>query len=164
VSTNAWQREPKSLSCAESRLTCGNSGRTSILLRWLKFNLVGGIGIVVQLAALILLKSGLHFHYLAATAIAVEVAVLHNFVWHEKFTWKDRVQRSWRRSLARLARFHLANGAVSILGNILLMKILVGMERMNYLAANGIAIVLCSVVNFVLSDAWVFARGRRIAD
>ncbi len=74
----------------------------STLVRWCKFNLVGGIGILVQFAALFLLKSILHFNYLAATAIAVEAAVVHNFIWHEQFTWADRVQPSWSRSLPRL--------------------------------------------------------------
>src|SRR5437016_606133 len=77
----------------------------STLLRWCKFNIVGGIGILVQFAALFLLKSVLHFNYLAATAIAVEAAVVHNFVWHEQFTWADRVQCSWPHSLPRLLRF-----------------------------------------------------------
>ena len=59
-------------------------------VRWLKFNAVGGMGILVQLGALALLKSGLHLDYLPATALAVEVTVLHNFLWHERFTWADR--------------------------------------------------------------------------
>jgi len=74
---------------------CGNHERRnnappSTLLRWCKFNFVGGIGIGVQFAALFLLKGVLHLNYLAATAIAVEAAVVHNFVWHEHFTWADR--------------------------------------------------------------------------
>ena len=48
---------------------------------WLKFNTVGAIGIGVQLAALAALKSGLELNYLLATGLAVEAAVLHNFVW-----------------------------------------------------------------------------------
>jgi len=132
------------------------------LVRWCKFNLVGGMGIVVQFAALFLLKSALHFNYLAATAIAVEAAVVHNFVWHEQFTWADRMkadppQTLWRRSLARFVRFHLANGAVSIAGNLALMKVMVGMGHVNYLLANAIAISLCSVANFLVSEEWVFA-------
>ena len=63
-------------------------------MRWLKFNLVGGFGIVVQLAALLGLKSGLHLGYLPATALAVEAAVIHNFFWHERYTWADRVRPS----------------------------------------------------------------------
>lgn len=144
---------------------CGESsevGKTrvpSTFVRWMKFNFVGGIGIAVQFAALFLLKSVLYFDYLVATAIAVEAAVVHNFVWHEQFTWADRVERErgwWRAALGRFVRFNLANGAVSILGNVSLMRVLVGEGHMNYLLANAIAIALCSIANFVASDAWVF--------
>ena len=128
------------------------------LTRWLKFNFVGGIGIGVQFVALFFLKSILHFNYLAATTLAVEAAVVHNFVWHERFTWADRVQASWRSSLPRLARFNLTTGAVSIVGNLALMKVMVGFGHMNYLAANAIAIVLCSLANFLVSEEWVFER------
>jgi len=130
----------------------------STLVRWCKFNFVGGIGIAVQFAALFLLRSLLHFNYLFATAVAVEAAVIHNFVWHEQFTWADKVQPSWSRSLPRLLRFNLTNGAVSILGNLALMKVMVGLGHMNYLLANGIAIALCSLANFLVSEKWVFAR------
>jgi putative flippase GtrA len=54
---------------------------------WLKFNTVGLIGIGVQLFVLALLKSGLGMNYLLATTIAVEIAVIHNFIWHERWTW-----------------------------------------------------------------------------
>lgn len=130
--------------------------RTSVLLRWFKFNFVGGIGIGVQFAVLFFLRSILNFNYLLATAIAVEAAVIHNFVWHEQFTWSDRVESSWRRSLPRLVRFNLSTGAVSILGNLALMKILVGQGHMNYLLANAIAIAVCSIANFLVSEEWVF--------
>ena len=66
----------------------------------MKFNLVGALGIAVQLTVLLGLKSGLHLNYLLATALAVETAVVHNFLWHERYTWADRVQPSWR-SLCR---------------------------------------------------------------
>ena len=49
--------------------------------RWLKFNGVGALGIVAQLGVLALLTGVFHVQYLIATAIAVESAVLHNFVW-----------------------------------------------------------------------------------
>ena len=130
--------------------------RTSTLTRWLKFNAVGGIGIAVQFAGLFLLKTIFHFNYLAATAIAVEAAVVHNFVWHEQFTWADRVSSSWRASLPRFARFNFTTGAVSILGNLALMKVMVGFGGVNYLVANLIAIALCSVANFLVSEQWVF--------
>ena len=138
----------------------------STLARWCRFNLVGGIGIVVQFAALFLLKSLLGFNYLVATTIAVEAAIVHNFVWHEQFTWVDRVKSkasdssadrpTWLPSFIRFLRFNFTTGAVSLLGNLALMKVMVGRGHMNYLLANAIAIVLCSAANFLVSDGWVF--------
>jgi putative flippase GtrA len=130
--------------------------RRETACRWLKFNLVGGFGIAVQLAVLLGLKSGLHLNYLLATALAVEVAVVHNFIWHERYTWADRVQRSWRRSLPRLLRFNLTTGGVSIAGNLALMKLMVGPGHLNYLIANSAAVAMCSLLNFLVSEEWVF--------
>ena len=129
--------------------------------RWLKFNAVGAIGIVVQLAVLAALKSGLHWNYLLATAIAVETAVLHNFVWHERWTWKDRPAAG--SVAARLIGFHLTNGLVSILTNLVVMRLLVGHYRLPYLPANLGAIAAGSLLNFFLSDLVVFrgAAGAR---
>jgi putative flippase GtrA len=139
-----------------------NEPAISRLARWMKFNLVGGIGIGVQFLSLYLLKSVFHFNYLVATVLAVETAVMHNFIWHERYTWADRVQFSWRNSLPRLIRFHLGNGAVSILGNLVLMKVMAGLGHVNYLVANAIAIVLCSVANFLVSEEWVFGKHSSI--
>ncbi len=133
---------------------------TSIrILRWLKFNFVGGVGIGVQLATLAFFRSVLHFNYLVATALAVETAVIHNFLWHERFTWRDRrAVHAWQ-SAKRLVKFNATNGAVSLAGNLLIMCALVSALHMNYVIANLIAVVLCSLVNFWLSDQFVFEQG-----
>ncbi len=125
----------------------------SRVTRWLKFNLVGGMGITVQLLMLLVLKKGLHLDYLIATALAVETAVVHNFLWHERFTWRDRAGAG----LSRFLKFNLTTGLFSIAGNLVLMKLLVGFGGINYLSANGIAIAACSMVNFLVSDGFVFA-------
>jgi putative flippase GtrA len=123
--------------------------------RWCKFNLVGVMGMVVQLAALALLNRWSGLHYLAATAAAIEITLLHNFVWHVHVTWRDR--RSDSTLLRQCVRFHLSNGVVSMLGNLALMRVLVQDARQPVLPANGIAILCCSLVNFCLGDRWVFA-------
>jgi putative flippase GtrA len=120
------------------------------VIRWLRFNAVGIAGAVVQLAVLALLTR-VDVHYLVATAVAVEVAVLHNFYWHMRWTWRDRQPRLWR--------FHVANGLVSLVSNLVLMRLFTGGLEIPAVPANLAAIVLTSVVNFVLSDRWVFARG-----
>lgn len=131
----------------------------AIVVRWLKFNAVGALGILIQLAVLFVLKRGLHLNYLIATAFAVEIAVVHNFLWHERYTWADRIYPSWRKSLPRLLRFNLTNGGISIACNLLVMKLLVGFGHINYMAANALAIALCSLANFLISEEFVFARG-----
>ena len=170
-----------------------NSSQRSLasrgLVRWLKFNFVGGVGIAVQLGALALFHSVLHLDYLLATALAVETAVIHNFLWHERFTWPDRpaagrLHFSPRRCLpersgasearpappkdpyvlfvspARLLKFNAINGAVSLAGNLLIMRALAGQMGTNYAIANLIAIAICSLINFLLSDRLVFQRRR----
>jgi putative flippase GtrA len=132
------------------------SALRSTATRWLKFNLVGGMGIVVQLLVLVMLKTGLHLNYLIATVLAVETTVIHNFFWHERFTWADRSGAS----LPRFLQFNLTTGLFSIVGNLGLMKLLVGLGHINYLLANGITITACSAINFLVSDGFVFAPDR----
>lgn len=126
--------------------------------RYLKFNLVGGIGIGVQLAGLWFYENAFHLHYLLATALAVETAVLHNFVWHERFTWNDRSGGGWRAAAGRLLRFHAGNGLISIVGNVALMRLFAGALRMPHLAANALAIAICSVANFAAGEWFVFRK------
>jgi len=118
------------------------------MARWLRFNAVGAIGMLVQLGVLaVLVKLGVH--YLAATALAVEAAVLHNYAWHIRWTWKERRGRLWR--------FHLANGLVSMTANLAWMRLFAGWLGIPPLAANLMAIALTSAVNFLVGDRWVFS-------
>ena len=48
------------------------------------------------------------------------------------------------------------NGLISLGGNLFLMWLLVSRLHMNYLVANASAIVVCSIVNFLVSDRLVF--------
>ena len=129
-----------------------------ILGCWARFNVVGWIGVLVQLAVLTLLVRGLQLNYLLATALAVEAAILHNFAWHERWTWGGVGSSGRAALLARLMRFHLANGLISITGNLLLMSLLVGRAHLPAVTANLCAVLVCSSVNFFLSHLWVFRQ------
>jgi putative flippase GtrA len=116
-----------------------------MLRSWVRFNAVGIVGLAVQLLVLaVLLRFGLH--YLAATIVAVEAAVLQNFLWHERWTWSHRASVSGR--ARRLWRFHALNGLVSIVGNLAAMPLLVGILGLPPLPANLISVLLCSTLNF----------------
>ncbi|HLJ77292.1 MAG TPA: GtrA family protein [Acidobacteriaceae bacterium] len=131
----------------------------SRLVRWLRFNFVGVIGAIVQLGALGVLDRAMHGRYLLATAAALEVTLLHNFIWHVRYTWRDRRPDAF---FGALVRFHFSNGLVSMGGNLILMRALVQELRLPVLLANGVAIVSCSAVNFLLGDAWVFAATTKV--
>lgn len=127
-------------------------------VRWIRFNMVGAMGMAVQLAALALINRWTGGRYLIASAAAVEVALVHNFVWHLRFTWPDR--RGASALIGQIVRFHLANGMVSIVGNLALMRLLVQDAHAPLLVANSIAILCCSIANFCLGDNWAFAARR----
>lgn len=131
------------------------------MLRWLKFNAVGILGAGVQLGVLALLTrpgSPLELHYLIATALAVETALLHNYLWHVCWTWRDRTPEQLRGSLLR---FHLANGVISLISNLVWMQLLTGWMGIAPVPANLIAITVTSVANFLLGDRWVFHSADR---
>ena len=130
----------------------------SLLQRWTRFNGVGALGIAVQLAMLAWLVRGTSVHYLWATVIAVEAAVLHNFYWHERWTWRDRPAGTRERLLRRLVRFHLLNGIISLTGNLGVMRVLTGSVHLDPIASNIIAIIVCSLANFGASEWLVFRR------
>jgi putative flippase GtrA len=118
---------------------------------------VGLLGFVVQLACVaILVRAGVH--YLVATAAAVETAVLHNFLWHERWTWRDRRSEGPVACLTRLTRFHVLNGGISLVGNLVLTALFVRAFGMHPLLANASAVAACSLLNFLASDRLVFSR------
>jgi putative flippase GtrA len=125
-------------------------------IRWGKFNLVGAMGMGVQLAALALLNRAMAGHLVFASSAAVEITLLHNFAWHWHYTWRDR--RAGVSRLGALGRFHLSNGLVSMLGNFVLMQLLVDRVHIPVLPSNCASILCCSLVNFFLGNHWAFTQ------
>ena len=56
----------------------------------------------------------------------------------------------------RLLRFNAANGGISLVGTVILMRLLVEQLHLPILVANGAAILTCSIVNFGVGDRFVF--------
>lgn len=120
-----------------------------------RFVASGAVGFVVQLASLWLLtRAGLH--YLPATVLAVEAAIVTNFLWHERLTWADRPAAGPKDRAARLLRFNVMTGVTSILGMLALMAAMVELAGMPPLPANVAAVAMLSAVNFLGADRLVF--------
>jgi putative flippase GtrA len=125
-----------------------------------RFALVGLLGFGLQMALLRLFVDVGHLHYLVATALAVEGTIVHNFIWHSQWTWRDRPGDAlpwW----TRLARFNGLTAVASIAGNLGLMVLFVEAARLPLLPANAMAVAVMSAANFIGADRLVFpARSR----
>src|SRR5438132_13367655 len=133
------------------------------MIHFIRFNLVGVLGFALQSSALFILTHSVHpIGYLVATAAAVELAVLNNFVWHQRWTWKDRPSANTSETLRRLLKFNITNGAVSLTGNLVFMSILVGRAGLPIAGANVAIVAACASRNFFLADRIAFyVKGSR---
>jgi len=123
-----------------------------------KFGFVGLLGVAVNLGLLYLLGITLGLHRGLAWFLAVEGSILHNFAWHEWFTWSDRRQGGWFGLIRDAIAFHLAvAGAALINGLVFVALSLMGAPL---LLAGGTGIAVGTVFNFITADRWVFRPGR----
>jgi putative flippase GtrA len=125
------------------------------LTRFLRFNLVGLLGVTVQLGTLTLLNRAFPRHYLLSSTLAVELTLLHNFAWHLHYTW-PQAEITRRSATSALLRFHLSNGLISLLGNLALMRLFVRAAHFPILLANALTIACCGLANFFLAHHCVF--------
>jgi putative flippase GtrA len=126
------------------------------LLRLGKFNMVGVMGMGVQLLALTCFDRWFAGRYLYASAAAIELTLIHNFIWHRKYTWSGNSHKvGW---VAQFVRFHLSNGLVSMLGNLALVRLFVHELRLPLLVSSTLAVICCSLVNYSFANSWVFAK------
>ena len=119
--------------------------------RFVRFNVVSALGVGVQVGTL---WSAIHARglgYLPATLLGVTAAVVHNFVWHCGWTWRDRAVGSADRPAA-FVRFALGNGLVSLVGNLALMPVLVTGIGLPAVAANLTAVCITGLLNYELGD------------
>lgn len=125
--------------------------------RYVRFCIVGGSGVLVDMVVLFLLASpmALGWNISLAKAVAAEAAILSNYTWNDLWTFRGRSGRRWRSWLAGLGRFNLV--CVAGIGwSVLLLNAGVYGLGSNLYAANGAAIVLVSLWNFLLSERYAW--------
>jgi putative flippase GtrA len=120
-----------------------------------RFAGVGLLGWIVQLIVLsALLAAGVH--YMVATALAVELTILHNFAWHEFYTWRDARSPSVAAAANRLLRFNASTAVVSVLGNVTLTALAVEYLHSPAATANALAVSILGVFNYTAARHWIF--------
>ena len=126
----------------------------SLLKRYGKFCIVGGIGMLVDMGIIYFLASPclLGWNLSLSKAIAAEVAIINNFVWNDVWTFRG-LARSGNIQPGRLARFGKFN-LICVAGiglSVLLLNLQVYWLGINLYLANFIAIVSVSVWNFFMN-------------
>ena len=120
-----------------------------------KFATVGATGYAVNLAVYTALLRGAGWHYIYAATVSFLVAVTNNYLWNRLWTFRDQRGHVGFQGLRFFTVAVVAYGAN--LG-ILSALIALGMDKV---AAQAIAIVLVTPLNFVGNKLWSFGRGSR---
>lgn len=144
-------------------LSIASLSRRIFSKRFLKFGIVGSSGIVINQGVLYVAREHVFNNLQHAEirlnlslALAIFFATLNNFIWNRLWTWADRKQHLHHHSIAvQFGQYTLACW-LSILLQVVFTNALA--LHVYYLWANLVAIVLTSVLNFLLNDLWTFGR------
>ena len=127
-----------------------------MVMRLLRFSIAGLGGFVAQVVGLGLLLSFTSLHYVVATVLAVEVAILINYAWHDRWTWRDRPPATEAERWRRLGRFNAMTGLTSIAGSVVVTAALVELFSLSPIVANVISVAVLGALNFVGANTLVF--------
>ena len=148
------------------KLFSEESQRIQVIKRFIRFGLVGGSGVLVDMGVLFILgdPSILGCNLSLSKALAAEMAILNNYIWNDLWTFHDisSSQPGWRVRAGRFAKFNLIC-AVGIVLNVLLLNGMVHLLGWNVYASNLVGILLVSLWNFGLNlkFAWGNAPTRQ---
>lgn len=130
--------------------------------RYAQFCVVGGSGVVVDMAVLHLLAAPgmLGWNISLSKVIAAEVAIVNNFLWNDLWTFHGLVaeQDSWRQRFGRFLKFNLICTA-GIGLSVALLNAQVYWLHLNLYLANLISIIVVSLWNFFLNLRFGWTNG-----
>src|SRR5215469_1909935 len=121
------------------------------VVRILKFGCVGCIGVGINTGALYIFSRWLGMPLVAASAVAVELAVISNYFLNSRWTFATRAA-----SFRRFGKFNLAS-LVGLGLNVMTVWLLVHLG-IYFLAANLFGITAGFASNYALSSIWVWGQ------
>jgi dolichol-phosphate mannosyltransferase len=127
--------------------------RATKLEEFIKFGIVGGSGVLVNMGLLFILTRLLQVRLEIASPIAIEVSILSNFFLNNLWTFRKRNTHIpfW----SRLLRYHLVTGLAGIV-NYLVLLLLVHKFGMHDMISNLIGIMIGTVINYSLNSLWTW--------
>ena len=114
-------------------------------------------GFVLQIGTIAVLTRGFGWRSFVATAISLELAALHNFIGHNRFTWHDRPAGSAREWGRRYLKYQVAK-TTSLAISLAITMIVLAATPLPPEVANTIAVLVCALPNYLLTERLVFTR------
>ncbi len=120
--------------------------------RFVRYCLVGGSGVLVNMGMLWWLHGSETLGTLRAGAVAIEIAMVNNFLWNELWTFRDRSLRQpcLRDRLRRFVNFNVVCGIGALLHLGVLWLFAIHL-KWHYLAVNLLAIGVVTLWNYGLN-------------
>jgi dolichol-phosphate mannosyltransferase len=122
-----------------------------------KFLVVGASGVVVNSAALFTFYQLFRFPLVIASAAAVVLSIVNNFLWNDRWTFAYPPS-ALNLALRRFVRFGMASSGGLVLTTLTLW-VLVNYFHLDYLVANVLAVGAGTASNFVVHSLWTYAPG-----
>ncbi len=117
--------------------------------RFIRFAFVGLSGLLVDMGLLYFFYDVLSFGLTRSAIFAGELAIVNNFLWNDRWTFKDLSQKqsSWQQRLKRFLKFNIIC-LMGLILKILLLNVLFNGLHLNAYLANFIAIAAVTAWNF----------------
>ena len=128
--------------------------------RFVKFGLVGTWGFVVNMFFLWFLTEKVGVYYLFSSIVAIEIALINNYVLNDLWTWYDRGKEGKKEYFKRMLQYHITASA-AMLTNISILWILTEVFHVYYLASNVFGILCGMLLNFFINDRWTFKHKKQ---
>lgn len=123
--------------------------------RLVKFFVVGAVAAAIQTALLWLLVERADLFYLLAAPLAIEVTIVLQYVANNAWTFRRIRHRTRDAYLRGLLRTNLVRGTAIPIQTGLLYAF-VTWAALDYLVANGFAILLSGIYRYVLDARWTW--------
>ena len=131
-------------------------------LRALKFNIVGWMGMPVNMGMLYLLKDVAGFPLILASVIAIETAIVHNYIWHRHWTWAHRNRGERPPFFKQLIAYNVATGLVDLVVNVSVLWVLTTFFGVYYLISNAAGMILGPLIKFWLNEKVIFRKKSKM--
>lgn len=135
----------------------------SLLKRILSFQFIGWIGTAINLAVLWFCYDVLSWPLLVSGALAIEIAIIHNFAWYYFWTWNDRVAFTVRNFITLFARYNIFTAAIDFVIRLGILWILTEYFGVHYLISDVIGMFIAPILKYITNDAYIFNTEPKLA-